>query len=264
MERGARREEARGLRARAAAAPRDPQPASAGARAADARARAAPAPPAGSGSRAEAPLAAPPSVFPQRPPEPQPREQRQQPPRAPPRRRAPHRTAAAGPRERGEEGGKELGEKRTEEPRGEGGGHPHPPASPSPLSSRRPAGGAARVGALPHGARHRLARTGGCPARSPGWEAKGTGGKVERRGAAEAPSLPASKRAPVGEEGEDLQPPPLIAALSPARPPHAGSIATNMAAAQSPSSGREAMRELARPEGGRALCSPFHWSVVYP
>lgn len=202
MERGARREEARGLRARAAAAPRDPQPASAGARtgtrAADTRARAAPAPPAGSGARpgAEAPLAAPPQSS---------RSAR------PSRRLGSSDSSRPAPRRSGERRivlrrlGRGSGGRRGKKSWGRG-GRRSPGGKAEDTSTLRPLltatgrrgrtgrGSPSRGAALPRTDRRLL----GAQLRPGG---KGDLGEVERRSAAEALSLPASERAPVGEEG---------------------------------------------------------------
>lgn len=284
MERGRRREEARGLRS--PLPPRDPPrahghaPQALGHALGRARARAAQHRAAHhrtpcARERARRSL---PSVSPQRPPQPQPREQRQQPARAPPQRRGPHRTAAAGPKDREGEEEKRAGERRGRGSPREGGGH-HPPlrsglSLPQLLtatgrSGRRGGsrgagkqGRAERAGAPPH--RHRQS-----PCAEPRPGGRGDWGRERRRGSAEVPSLPlserVSERAPAGEKGEGA------AASSPHSrpPPHAGSagsIATNMAAAQSPG-GADGSQPLQTRESleGRGRCAfPLIGSAACP
>lgn len=249
MERGARREEARGLRARAAAAPRDPQPASAGARtgtrAADTRARAAPAPPAGSGSRpgAEAPLAAPPQSS--RSARPSRRLGSSDSSRPAPRRSGERRIVLRRlGRGSGGRRGKKSGERRTEEPRGEGGGHLHPPASSHsdwPEGPHEPGLSLTGRGTASHG-------PAAAPRAAPAGRQRrpGRGGAAERCGGA----FPAGERASArgGRGGRTCC---LLPSSPPSHPPHAGSIATNMAAAQSAGGGRKAAPESSRePKGG--------------
>lgn len=260
MERGARREEARGLRARAAAAPRDPQPASAGARTgtrpADARARAAPAPPAGSGSRpgAEAPLAAPPpqsSRSARRSRSLGSSDSSRPAPRRSGERRIVMQRLSRG--SGGEEREKSWGRRGRRSPGGKAEDTPtlRPLLPPSPHSDR-PEG--------PHGpglsltgrgtASHGLAAA---PHAAPAGRQRGPGGggTPGRSGGA----FPAGERASArgGGGGRTCS---LLPSSPPSCPPHAGSIATNMAAAQSPGGGREAAPESSRePRGAGAVLS---------